>query len=305
MKIIKEKKSLKETIPFMALLVALNVLLISIATYLPISSYLICLFLPLISTIFCLNTKIRFYPIYIICTLGLGMASTFQDFSFVLLYLLPSLIEGCIFALCIRKRLDGTLAYFYSTLVLFICFCATIPLVDFVYSTNTINNLLSIFALDKITSISWFVLMFIYLTSAIEMFVIYMVTEGELSKLGYKIKITKEASLQLIVLVFICATCEIMFWIFKFYNLAFLLLSISIVCAILLSIQLFRKNITVINVMIFTLIAVVWIVYVALIVIFGSLISLLIFIVFPLSISIICLSFYIYEKINTRREIKK
>lgn len=57
MKLINKKNDLKSTIPLMALFVALNLIITVYATYLPLSGYIAILFLPLISTIYCLNTK--------------------------------------------------------------------------------------------------------------------------------------------------------------------------------------------------------------------------------------------------------
>lgn len=295
MRFLKEKNTLKGTIPFTSLMIALNIVFISIASYLPVGGYVFCLFLPLISALYCLNTKFKYYPIYFICSLGLGIAATFQDFSMALLYLLPALLQGLIFSVCIKHKVDGVLAYFYSSIILFICTVAVIPLVDFIYSTNTINNFLKIFNIDTIKEMSYFILAIIYLISCAEVFIVYLVTEEELQKLGYKMIIYPSSSLQLIIVTALFGILTIIFWIIKIENLAFLFLAASLVASLLLTIKLSKRGGVIANVAIFSSLATSWIVYVFMIDYFGLLISFLIIVIYPLAISMFALVYYIND----------
>jgi hypothetical protein len=301
-KIIQPKNTLKETIPLMALMVALNVIFITIASYLPFGGIILCLFLPLISSVFALNTKLKFYPIYLICSLGLGMATTFQDFSFTLLYLLPSLIQGLLFAITIKHRIDGTLAYFYSTFVLFIVNLAIIPLLNLIYSVDTINSIIVLLSLNKIDNINYFIYAFIYIYCAICMFFVYIVTKGELKRIGYNLITFTSFSLQFAFMGILFSIINFIFWYFKMFNIAFLFLVMSLLSSIILSIQLIKTKPLLFGILTGVSIIVSWLIYILILNWNNNLESFLILSSFAICISLIALIYYIYQRIVAKKQ---
>lgn len=296
MKILNPKNTLKKTIPFMSLMIALNAILTFSGFYIPLFGYVLALFLPLISAIYCLQTKYRYFPIYFVCSLALSCAVSFQDLSFVIIYTLPSLLMGFLMAICIAKNLDGITIYFFSSLILFGFEIIAIYFVNFIYNIDIIENVLKIFRLNNIEGLDWIVYGLIYLLNCIKMFIIYFVCDDELQKLGYKIDKTKVASLEIIIAVFLFSIAEMITWHFKLYQYSFVLLFISTIGALLLALQVNRKYSVIANVCIFTSIGVSWILYISFIDIFGTLKSFLILIIFPLAMSIFSLIFFIDNK---------
>ena len=241
MKLISKKESLKQSIPLISLMCALNIVLSVVATYLPITGIFIFLFLPLISTLLSLNIKYRYYPIYFICSLGLSLLVTMGDISYTLLFLFPSLIIGFILSIFINKKLDYYLAFIITSLIIFLINLGLIPLLDFIFATNTISIFLKIFNLSNNETITIFIPSIIYLISAIQMFIVLIITINEVKKLGY-IFIFRNIDNLLLSIISIISD-----WIcigFLFFNLkiSYIFLFISLVISILMILELYRDK---------------------------------------------------------------
>lgn len=242
MKLINKKNDLKSTIPLMALFVALNLIITVYATYLPLSGYIVILFLPLISTIYCLNTKKRYFPIYFLITMVLAICFSIQDLTTTLLYLLPALLQGLFFSIFINLNKDGSISYFISVAILFITKISIIPLIDFIYQVNTINSILTLLNLINVKNITYFVYGALFLICTFEMFIVFIITKNELLKLGYKINLFSDISLIFIVISALSSSLTLIFSNMNLFQISYTFLAISIISSIIITIQLIKKK---------------------------------------------------------------
>lgn len=264
MKLINKKNDLKSTIPLMALFVALNLIITIYATYLPLSGYILILFLPLISTIYCLNTRKRYFPIYFSITMILAICFSIQDLTTTLLYLLPALLQGLFFALFITLNKDGTISYFISVAVLFLTKVAIIPLIDFIYQVNTINSILTLLNLINVQNITYFIYGALFMLCTLEMFIVFIITKNELLKLGYKINLFSDVSLIFIVISAISSSMTLIFSSMNFFDISYTFLAISIISSIIITIQLIKKQILIFSIVSSLTFIASWMIFVAL-----------------------------------------
>lgn len=248
MKLINKKNDLKSTIPLMALFVALNLISTVYATYLPLSGYIVILFLPLISTIYCLNTKKRYFPIYFLITMVLAICFSIQDLTTTLLYLLPALLQGLFFSIFINLNKDGSISYFISVAILFITKISIIPLIDFIYQVNTINSILTLLNLINVENITYFVYGALFLICTFEMFIVFIITKNELLKLGYKINLFSNISLVFIVISALSSSLTLIFSNMNFFQISYTFLAISIISSIIITIQLIKKKVIIFSI---------------------------------------------------------
>ena len=286
MKIINKKDDLKSTIPLMALFVSLNLIITVFATYLPVSGIVLILFLPLISTIYCLNTNKRYFPIYFLTSLCLSICFSVQDLTSTLLYLLPALIQGLFFAILINLKKDGILAYFISVLILFLTKFSIIPLIDFIYNINTIETILKILSLSTIENIDLFVYFGMFLLCTFEMFMVFIITKNELEKLGYKINLFSEVSLIFILVSTISSFMALVFSYMHFFKISYTFLALSLILSILITIQLIKKEVLIFSIVSGVSLVFTWIVFVSFLNKYGFLNSISILSTFD-----ICMSF--------------
>lgn len=248
MKLINKKNDLKSTIPLMALFVALNLIITVYATYLPLSGYIAILFLPLISTIYCLNTKKRYFPIYFLITMALAICFSIQDLTTTLLYLLPALLQGLFFSIFINLNKDGSISYFISVVILFVTKISIIPLIDFIYQVNTIDSILTLLNLINVENITYFVYGALFLICTFEMFIVFIITKNELLKLGYKINLFSEISFIFIVVSALSSSLTLIFSNMNLFQISYTFLAISLISSIIITIQLIKKRVLIFSI---------------------------------------------------------
>ena len=301
MKLLSKKETLKQTIPLMALMIGLNVVLNICATYIPFAGYIFILFMPLVSTIFCLNSKKRYFPIYFVSTILISVLTTLSDFSSTLLYLLPSLVSGFIFSFCINKNINFHFAFLLNTLVLFIAQIAFIPLIDFIYSIHTINNVLILFGLNDSTIFKIFILAIIYFICAIEITLVYIVTSDELSKFGYFFNNSKiDVFVQIYALM--CSLFAIIFNFLNIENISILFIVLSLNASIFTSIELINNKIKSSYFIIPLVVISSWLIYVFLISKTTEIKSTICFTLIPIILSITSLIYIISDRIKKQRK---
>ena len=127
MDLFKKRETLVQNIAFMAIMSAINVVFVLLSNILPVLLFLLVFVLPLTSVMVTILCKKSLYPIYLISTLALCFVVTigFNIFD-TFIYVLPSLITGFIFGICIEKKvpvlymiLGGTVFQYLFTLLTF------------------------------------------------------------------------------------------------------------------------------------------------------------------------------------------
>jgi len=304
MKVFVQRNNLKETIPLMALMVAMNVILNAASTYIPFVGIFASLFLPLVSIIFAINTKVKFYPIYFVCSLGLALATTPLDFTYTLMYLLPSLLAALLFSFCIKKRVDSSLAFYFGTIILFVCEMGAIPLLNFIYSMDILENILTIFSIQNIEHINDIKYSIIFIVCALKAVIVYLITKDELERLSYNMVNDKVANISILITTFILCFGALHFWFNKIYDWTSLCLVASFLSAIILSINIFKHKNVLLDVFAVLCLLGAWILYVAFIPTFGAFYALMTLAAFPFSIALLLIIEYIINVIKKRNLIK-
>lgn len=301
MKAFSKRETLRESIALTALMVALNVVLNAANSYIPFAGYFLASFLPLVSTIYVLNVKLKYYPYYFVASMALGIATTATNFSDTLLYLLPSLISGIFYALCVKGKFDTTMAFFCSSIVLFVCEISLIPLVNFIYNTDTIYYILSFFAIQNLENIYLFVYAGLFLVASLKEFFVFLITKDELTKFSYKMRDEEHPPVHMNVLTFTLSLLTFTFVMMEIYTLSFLFLAIALVATLVIAFKLMRAKRIYLNVIILISFVLAWIDYVLLYQFGGnalkSMISLLIF---PIVLSITGLMINLKDIIDRR-----
>jgi len=301
MKVFSKREKPKESIALTAFVVTLNVILNAANTYLPFIGYFFVLFLPLVSTIYVLSTKLKYYPIYFIASMALAILTTPLNFSNTLLYLLPSLISGLVYAACVNGKIDAQLSYFYCVIVMFLTEILVIPLLNFVYSTDTIENILTIFAINDLENVHIFIYAVIYLVNALKEYFVYLVTKDELEKFSYKMEETQCCSVHLLVMTLVLSLMTLTFGFIKLYDFAFLFMAITFISSILIMYKLLRLHKIYINLLVALAFILSWFSYV----IHAQFheeytFSLIVLSIFPILLVIISVIKYINQLISLR-----
>ena len=136
MKFIYERKTLTKSIPLMALMAAINVIISELAALSIVASIFLILILPLTSAIVELCCKDRYFPIYAVATFGLSIGLTFWNLDTTIFYVLPSIITGYIFGLLAKHKTPTVWVIISATLAQMGITYALIPLINFIFQAN-------------------------------------------------------------------------------------------------------------------------------------------------------------------------
>ena len=186
MRLIYERENLAKSIPLMALMAAINIIIAALATLSPIASIFLILILPLTSAIVELCCKDRFFPIYGLATFGLSLALTFWNIDTTIFYVLPSIITGYIFGLLAKHKIPTVWSIFAATLAQTAITYALIPLINFIFQVDMILTFKTAFGVAKMTYVDIIVPTFIFFISLIQVSLSQLIVSQELQKFGIK-----------------------------------------------------------------------------------------------------------------------
>lgn len=182
----KEKETLLQNMAFMAIIAAIDVVMAILSALFPVAGVFIMILLPFFSAVVALLCKWRYYPIYAIAAIGVSFIAMAWNASYTVFYLLPSLLTGFLFGVSFRKKMHPTYALLMTSIVQCAMTFVFIPLIDFLYEVNTIEQFLFWFKVSDIPYIHEIVLPFVYFISLVQMVFSYIVLTNELKKFHYE-----------------------------------------------------------------------------------------------------------------------
>ena len=227
----------------MSLFVGLNALIIALSTYFNIISFLLLVFLPLISTIYSLNTKKKYFLIYLLCSIFLSSLITFNDLSLVFLNLIPSLIQGLVFSIIIEKNKDGTIAYMCSIFIMYVFYIIFIPILNLIYDINILKTIIDLLGFTSYQNeLNLIIYGLLFLSCSLEIFIVCIITKGEIKKFGYELSFFKNLSIFILIGTLISSSATIIFYFLKLYQNSYTFLAISFIYSLILTIQLIKNK---------------------------------------------------------------
>lgn len=186
MRLIYQRDTLVKSIPLMALMAAINIIIAELAALTPLVSIFVILILPLTSTIVELCCKDRFFPIYALATFGLSLALTFWNIETTIFYVFPSIVTGYIFGLLAKHKIPTIWSIFTATLAQTAITYALIPFIDFLFQVDIILTFKTAFGLKDMLYVDVIIPTFIFGVSLIQVSLSQLIVTQELNKFGMK-----------------------------------------------------------------------------------------------------------------------
>ncbi len=177
MNIFKKRESLIENMTYMAIMSAVNVIFVLLATFLPIILFFLIFLLTLSSTIVSLYCKKRYFPIYIVVTLAICLLINYSD---TLFYVFPSLISGLICGVFLRNKFSLTILLITLTTIQIGFTYISIPLIEVLTGRNFIYDVVHLFKLDNSQYLSYITHLFVFAISFIQVVVTFIFVHYEI-----------------------------------------------------------------------------------------------------------------------------
>lgn len=223
----RKRETISQNIAFMALMSAINVVLVLLTTFIPYLFIFLMLFLPLCSTLVWLFCKKKYFIIYVIATIATCLFVNAFAYTDTIFYVIPSILSGLVFGLLIEKKFSLFYILFLSSLVQIGITYLSLPLIKLIYDIDTISYFLSIFKLESFEYKDVLPPLFIYVISIIQTGLSMMVIKEEINKLGIEIN-ENQCEIPVIYYSYIASIILSIIFIFIYKPLSFLLFAISI-----------------------------------------------------------------------------
>lgn len=179
-------------ITFISLMSALVCVMSLILIFIPFSFLLMIIVYPLISSYVSYKSKIKVSLLFMLASILLSFIICFGDIGNVLFYIIPGLILGFSIGLMIKKTQQFFNIFVFSTIISFILFEISIPLINVIYSINFIDltlNLIGISASYNFIILFHLIIFIVNLTiTFITIFFIYIVLKKVKIVLNFNFK---------------------------------------------------------------------------------------------------------------------
>ena len=188
MKLFNKKETLLQSMPFMALMAAINVIIAVISALSPGLALLFVILLPLTSTLVAIYCKSRYFPIYAFATFGLSIVATLWNMETTFFYVLPSIIVGFIFGVLTKLKIHPVWSIFVASIFQAGMTAGFIPLINLIFDTDMIDVFKTVLNLHSVAWGDIILLSLLFIFSLIQIILNYFVVSGELKKFGIEEK---------------------------------------------------------------------------------------------------------------------
>ena len=223
----KKKETLIQNVAFMSLMGAINLVITLLMTFIPFIVAITLIFLPLTSVLVTLYCKKKYYPLYMLATLGLCLLVTMYNIADALFFVLPSLIAGFVFGLFVELKLPSIYLVLVPSLISLGFTYLSVPFIQLIYGINFIDTIASALSLSTLPLLHVIAPSAVLLFCLIQSLFSYMVIKEELKKFMYEVNeldtnkfINIIVNVLLILLMVLCS--------FLYLPLAYIFLTLSL-----------------------------------------------------------------------------
>lgn len=231
----KKNRTLANSITFIALMAAFNFIFALLMVYLPAFSLVLYVFLPFVTTITVLHVDKKYLSIYYISSILLTFIINLNGLDFIIFTLIPSLITGSVFGICLEKKVNSVTAILLSSFCQFAFSLLTIPLINAIYMNNqSIINVFRTFLGKNREYLTYkLFLPTVFAVSLAQNIISFLIISSEMNK--FKVTINNSDELSIAYSYIACGLFLLtIISIFVFDDLMYLLLSLTLVLSLLL-----------------------------------------------------------------------
>ncbi len=231
----KKNRTLANSITFIALMAAFNFIFALLMVYLPAFSLVLYVFLPFVTTITVLHVDKKYLSIYYISSILLTFIINLNGLDFIIFTLIPSLITGSVFGICLEKKVNSVTAILLSSFCQFAFSLLTIPLINAIYMNNqSIINVFRTFLGENREYLTYkLFLPTVFAVSLAQNIISFLIISSEINK--FKVTINNSDELSIAYSYIACGLFLLtIISIFVFNDLMYLLLSLTLVLSLLL-----------------------------------------------------------------------
>lgn len=145
----KKRTTPVQNITFIAIMTGIVSVLSLLTSFVPLAGAIMSLFLPIVGVLVALFCMKRYYPLFIITSIGLVIVTGLYNLSNALIFIIPSLITGLVFGMLMRANTSSFFAILISGIIQALLDVAINYIVVAIYEINIIQQIISVFQLTN------------------------------------------------------------------------------------------------------------------------------------------------------------
>lgn len=149
MKFFSERRTPSQNIAFLAIAAALNAIFSLLIHFVPLSDFVVLLFLPLISAMVGLLCEKKYLPVYLVAALGVSLAVTAYDISTTLFYVVPAILSGTAYGFFYHKSWPLPYVLLGTAIITMALNYVSLPLIKLIYNQDIIAFFLNVLNLTN------------------------------------------------------------------------------------------------------------------------------------------------------------
>lgn len=186
MKFFRKRLGPSQNLAFIGLMCAVEAVLATLSTLLPLSSLLIIIFLPLVSAFTVIVCEDKYILIYLVAAIGLALGVTAYDIAETLFYIIPATIVGTIYGFLLKKGLPSAFLIFLCALIEMGLNYAALPLIKLISGQDFLILLETMLGVVDKPIVPFLVPGFIFVYSLMEVVLSHVFGMPLLHSLGIK-----------------------------------------------------------------------------------------------------------------------
>lgn len=188
MGIFQKRETLVQNIAFLAIMAAINAVLLLLTSLLPYLLLFLTLILPFVSLLVTIYCKKIYYPIYMLVTIGLSFIVSLDVISNILFYILPGILSGFVFGYCLEKEIPSNYSILYSSLVYVMCSYLSLVVCNAFLGESIEEVYFRLLNLNGFIWKAYLIAPFIFAIAIIQSSLSYLIIQTEIKKLGLEEK---------------------------------------------------------------------------------------------------------------------
>ena len=224
----KKQETIVQNIAYMGIMAAVNVIFVVMTYFVPFLLFVLVFVLPLCSAIISYYCKKLYFPIYFVVVVSICLLIDLSDAIF---YVVPSLITGFLFGLCIEKKIPSIFTIAIISIFQFGISLASIPLIQLITNRNIVDDMVNMFKLSDYQYINYVKYTFIFFISFVQTILTYLVMRSELVKFGMDFNKVVEKTIVLDIINFVSVAVSILMA-FIFPEIAYIFLLFALILTV-------------------------------------------------------------------------
>ena len=153
MKFLHQRKGAAQNLAFLGLMCALNAVVATLSTLVPLSSLFVIIFLPLVSSLTVILCEDKYTLVYVVAAIALSLGVTAYDITSTLFYIIPAIIVGALYGFLLKKGFPTAYLIFVAALLEMGLNYAALPLIKLMTGKDFLATIVGLLGLADNTFI--------------------------------------------------------------------------------------------------------------------------------------------------------